>query len=143
MVCLLIAGNISNTRAEDLHLLMVTDKSNDILPLSKDELRRLFLGMPVYRNGQKLKAVINRSDEMCYQIFLQYILGMSHKRYVHTMVSSLYRNGIKTPPTFTAAEEIIEYIHKEKYSVTYIFKHNLPKFNNLNVVQEIWVSRTP
>ncbi|VAW69695.1 hypothetical protein MNBD_GAMMA10-2452 [hydrothermal vent metagenome] len=142
MACLFITDSI-NARADDLHLLMVTDESNQILPLSKDELRRLFLGMPVYRNGNKLKAAINRSDEMCYQIFLQYILGMSHKRYVHTMVSSLYRNGIKTPPIFTRADDVIDYLHEEDYSVTYIFKHNLPQFNNLNVVQEIWVSKTP
>ncbi len=143
MICLFITGGFNSAQANDLHLLLITDKSNKIQPLSKDEMRRLFLGMPVYRNGNKLKAAINRSDEMCYQIFLQYILGMSHKRYVHTMVSSLYRNGIKTPPIFTSPEKIIEHIHTEPYSVTYIFKHNLSKFNNLNVVQEIWVSRTP
>ncbi len=143
MISLFITGSIGCVQAEDLHLLLITDKSNKIQPLSKDEMRRLFLGMPVYRNGNKLKAAINRSDEMCYQVFLQYILGMSHKRYVHTMVSSLYRNGIKTPPKFTSAEKIIDYIHEEDYSVTYIFKHNLSNFNNINVVQEIWVSRTP
>ncbi|VAW65423.1 hypothetical protein MNBD_GAMMA09-2970 [hydrothermal vent metagenome] len=144
IICLLLIGSSATVRAEkDLHLLMVTDKSNEISPLNTQELRKLFLGVPIYRNNHQLKPMINRGDEMCYQIFLQYILGMSHKRYVRTMVSSLYRNGIKSPPVFIDIDDVAGYLREEPYSITYIYKHNLPKFDNIKVIQEIWVSRAP
>lgn len=145
---LLLSSNNALAGEEKMRLLLVTKAEYKPLPLNKNELRRLFLGMPVYRDGKKLSPLINKSEGFCYQVFLQSIVGMSEKRYERTLLSGFYRKGIATPMIYEDKNDLLSELKNQTTSITFLFDHGEENSNNLsidndenlNVVQEIWIS---
>ena len=139
-LALLLFGNIAALHADHARLLLVTGAENKMNPLDKNELRRLFLGMPVYRSGEMLKPLVNKTDERCYQIFLQSVIGMSQKRYERTLVLGVYRQGYRSPPVYTQLEELQAELKNNPDGVSFIYDQGQFKDVPFNVVQEIWIS---
>jgi len=139
-LALLLFGNIAVLHADHARLLLVTGSKNHINPLDKNELRRLFLGMPVYRSGEMLKPLLNKTDERCYQIFLQSVIGMSQKRYERTLVLGIYRQGYRSPPVYTKLEELQAELNRNPDGVSFIYDQGQFKDVPFYVVQEIWIS---
>jgi len=106
--------------------------------LSAAELQRLFLGMPVTRHGQSLRALVNRSDDRSYQIFLQAVMGMSAPTYQRRLLGRLYRKGIQPPPVVEDFEALLAAVKESPGTVTYVLAGDLPDDPELRVVQELW-----
>jgi len=132
--------NSSVLFAGDLRLLLITKVDYKPLVFDKNELRRLFLGIPVYRNGEALQPLINKSERRSYQVFLQTTLGMSQKRYERSLVSDVYRQGAKTPSIYTNFKKLLRDLNKEENAISFYYDHGEPIGNKFNVVQEIWIS---
>ncbi|VAW60104.1 hypothetical protein MNBD_GAMMA08-1914 [hydrothermal vent metagenome] len=145
---LLLSGNNAMADEEKMRLLLITKSEYKPLPLNRNELRRLFLGMPVYREGKKLSPLINKSEGFCYQVFLQSIIGMSEKRYERALLSGFYRQGIASPIIYEDMNALLSELKKQESSITFLFDHSdansgnadITNDKNLNVVQEIWIS---
>lgn len=142
LLCLCCIGAINTVQAGEDRLVLVAPEGQKVQPLNKTELRRLFLGLPVYRKGVLLQPLINKSEDFCYQVFLQSIVGMSQKRYERTLVSSLYRQGINSPPVYTDVDKILEEMTKSSSRVSFMFIHDGTELTgkSLEIVQEIWAS---
>ncbi len=123
-----------------MRLLLITKSDYKPLPFSKTELRRLFLGVPVYRNGKSLQPLINKSEDLCYQVFLQSTLGMSQKRYERSLVSDIYRQGISSPTIYHDLDELLEDLNKKNMAISFYYDHGVPVDKEFNIVQEIWIS---
>ncbi len=133
----------SSVNSEDLRLFLVTKNENTPPALSKNELRSLFLGIPVYRNNNKLEPLINKSDERCYQTFLQSVLGMSNKRYERVQASMLDQAEMTVPPVYTDLDKLMFDLKKKNSAISFVFLEKELADDSLNVVQEIWISGTP
>ncbi|VAX00949.1 hypothetical protein MNBD_GAMMA22-976 [hydrothermal vent metagenome] len=129
--------------AEERRLLLITKPDYKPSPLDKNELRRLFLGIPVYRKGERLIPLVNKSGDLCYQVFLQSILGMSQKRYERVLVSGFYRQGVRSPTVYTSQDNLLLDLKNKKLGISFLFDNDSGEEKNFNVVQEIWVSDTP
>ncbi len=113
------------------------------MPLDKNELRRLFLGISVYRKGERLVPLVNKSGELCYQVFLQSILGMSQKRYERVLVSGFYRQGVRSPSIYVDQQNLLIDLQDKKFGISFLFDNGTGVEKQFNVVQEIWISDTP
>ena len=143
MLIILQMSCISSVFAEELRLLLITRAEYKPLPLDKNELRRLFLGMPVYRNGKKLIPLINKSEKLCYQVFLQSVVGLSQKRYERSLVSGLYRQGVIAPVVYEDKKDLLKDLSKKDGTISVMFDQGEGKEKEFNVVQEIWISDEP
>ncbi|VAW51364.1 hypothetical protein MNBD_GAMMA06-948 [hydrothermal vent metagenome] len=129
-----------SVKSEDLRLFVVTKTENTLPVLSKSELRSLFLGTPVYRNNKKLEPLINKSDERCYQTFLQSVLGMSNTRYERVQASMLDQKGAVVVPVYTDLDKLMFDLKRKNSAISFVFLEKELADNSLNVVQEIWIS---
>jgi len=143
VIILLQVSGISSVFSEELRLLLITRAEYKPLPLDKNELRRLFLGMPVYRSGEKLIPLINKSEELCYQVFLQSVVGLSQKRYERSLVSGLYRQGVIAPVVYEDKKDLLKDLSKKDRTISVMFDQGEGKEKAFNVVQEIWISDEP
>jgi len=140
LIIFVLLSNSSVAYAEELRLLLITKENFKPLVFDKNELRRLFLGVPVYRNGKALQPLINKSEDLCYQVFLQSTLGMSQKRYERSLVSGVYRQGAKTPEIYTNFKKLLGDLNKKENAISFYYDHGQPIDKSLNIVQEIWIS---
>lgn len=143
MLVLLQVSGISPVLSEELRLLLITRAEYKPLPLDRNELRRLFLGMPVYRNGEKLIPLINKSEALCYQVFLQSVVGLSQKRYERSLISGLYRQGVVAPVFYEDKKDLLKDLNKKDRTISVMFDKGEGKEKVFNVVQEIWISDEP
>jgi hypothetical protein len=143
VLILLQVSGISSVFSEELRLLLITRAEYKPLPLDRNELRRLFLGMPVYRNGEKLIPLINKSEELCYQVFLQSVVGLSQKRYERSLISGLYRQGVVAPVVYEDKKNLLKDLSKKDRTISVMFDQGEGKEKAFNVVQEIWISDEP
>ncbi len=137
---MLMLCQTSSLIAGDLRLLLITKSGYKPLPFSKIELRRLFLGVPVYRDGKALQPLINKSEDLCYQVFLQSTLGMSEKRYERSLVSDIYRQGVKSPNIYHDFNKLLEDLNKKNMAISFYYDHGVSTDKKFNIVQEIWIS---
>ncbi len=138
----LLIFDINISVAQHRQLLIITNHKTNIAPLTKNEIKQLFLGVAVYRAGKALTPLINKKSDFCYQVFLQSALGMSHKRYERVLVSSLYRQGVTPPKIHTDINELLLEIKANPTAISFIFKDDIPEESKPNIVQEIWTSGT-
>lgn len=128
--------------AEDRRLLLVTDSASGVASLSKGEIRRLFLGLPVEKGGHLLKAAVNRSDPLLYEVFLQKIVGMSSIVYERHLLANVIQIGVQRPQVFTDTPTLISALKRNRDTVTVLWDGDLRATPNLTVIGELWHNTT-
>ncbi len=83
-----------------LVLVLVTARSNQIEKLQPRQFRKLFLDVPVFSNNEQLIPLINTSDKLLYEIFLQKVVYMSVRNYERMLISNTFRTGRPRPEMF-------------------------------------------
>lgn len=119
-------------------LVLVTAKATGIRSLTTSEIRRLLMGLPVSKNGKKLEAVINQSDPLLYQVFLQKVVFMSAQVYERHLLENVVQLGGQRPTIHNQQEALVEDLHRHPGKVSYIWNYKLRIYPSLVAVGETW-----
>ena len=119
-------------------LVLVTAKATGIRSLTTSEIRRLFMGLPVSKNGKKLEAVINQSDPLLYQVFLQKVVFMSAQIYERHLLENVVQLGGQRPKIHNQQEALVADLHRHPGKVSYIWNYKLRIYPSLVAVGETW-----
>jgi hypothetical protein len=122
-------------------LVLVTRAGGSDVHLSAPEIRRLFLGLPVARHEHPLIAVINQTDSLLYQVFLQKILFMSAPLYERQLLTNVVRQSGHYPHVYTDQRELLQALRTQPNTVTYMWRDQMDANSGLVVVTEIWQGR--
>ena len=119
-------------------LLLVCGIESEIPPLSHIEVRKLFLGLPVEKNGQQLKPLRNSSDPLLTEVFLQKIIFMSKRKYEGQLVARVFRMGGVRPQVYKKLDELVDVLQQSPVSVTYMWSDQLEQTTNLKLIGVLW-----
>ncbi len=115
---LLLCNIVGIASATDKKVVLVTSAHMENLSLNRLEVRQLFLGGNVTKNGTRIVPIINDSDPLLYEIFLQKIVFMSARTYERRLISRV--------------------LHKGSQRIQ--FSSNLASFENSLITNPGWVS---
>jgi hypothetical protein len=107
--------------AEDRALVLVVRSDSPIESIDSIELRKLYLGISVRRNGRTLQPLLNRTSLRLEQIFLQNIVAMSEASYERRVLQMAVKFGRPTPRAFTKPEELRTALLADSHAVTYMW----------------------
>lgn len=124
--------------AQAEQLLLITAGDWPAGPLSGDEIKRLFLAAPVSRDGRKLVPVINRSDGLTYQIFLQSVMGRSAYTYEKQLLGRLYTSGIQPPEVIRERARLYDVLRSRPGAISFILARDLDAQAGLRTLQVLW-----
>ena len=116
-------------------LVIVTSNDSDLVPLNAKELRKLYLGLKVKKNGEHLKPVQNYSDDILHEVFLQKIMFMTSRTYQRQLKLRTIRKGIKPPVEFSSNKPILDVLVNNKNSIAYMWKTEAESNPNIRVLQ--------
>lgn len=133
----LLAGITRAISDESRRLVLVTNPNSGIHSLTATETRRLFLGLPVTKDGHPLEAAINRSDPFLYQVFLQKIVYMSSSVYERHLLSNVVQLGGQRPPSFNDAQALINALTRTPGTVAVLWEDQA-RGSQLTILGEIW-----
>jgi len=117
---------------------LVTSSTSPIQDIDSLELRKLFLGFNVTRDGKFVKGLRNTEDDDLNSIFLQSVVAMSEKSYMRRLLSLPLRQGIPRPSEYDEPEHLLNALSRNPYSVTYMWKHAADRSTDVKTLNVLW-----
>lgn len=124
--------------AADLDLVLVAARHSSIASMSAEDVRRLYLGVPLVSGDQSVKPLLNDTDPLLREIFMQQILFMSADAYQRQTISRTYRTGAPPPPTYTDMSELIKALKTDPRAVTYMLRSTAITAPDLKIIEQLW-----
>lgn len=141
LVLLALAGPGLVTAGENGRgLVLVADAgAPSMAPLTAAETRRLYLGMPVTRDGRRLEPLLNLADERLYDVFLQKVMFMSASAYQRQLTQRfLHGRGLR-PAVYRDRAALFAALAANPEAVTYVmWRDEAERHADLQVVAVLW-----
>ncbi len=125
------------TEAMD-NAVLVYSSDNPMPRFTSKELRLLYLGYTVTKDDQTYQAIINESDPVTYNQFLQKIMHMTDRQYKRQLVSRVFRFGGQKPLEFDQIDLLLRHLKTHANSVTFMMPETVRKLGNIKIIQPLW-----
>lgn len=125
--------------AEDqpLQLVIVTSQQSRIKALSGPVLRKVYLGSVSGISFQPIHPLINQSNRMLHEMFLQKVLFMSKNTYERHLRHTKFPTGTVLPIHYRSEAKLIEYLNAHPDSITCLTEQAAAKKPSLRVVMRL------
>ncbi len=124
--------------AEEKTLVLVSSRSAPAFQLTRKETRLLFMGLPVDKGGRPLQALLNASDPLAYQVFLQKVIYMSAQNYEKRLLSKVFRLGGRRPPKFRDPQQLLRALSAQPNAVSFMWESRARHHPQLRIVARLW-----
>ena len=126
--------NAESTRS----VVIVAGSSSPLVGFSRKEVRRLYLGIPVYKDGLRIRPLLNYTDTEIEKIFLQKIIYMSRRNYERSILSNVYRRGEQRPEKYTDISLLIDELKRSPDTLSYIWQDQLDEHEDIKTIGILW-----
>ena len=124
--------------AEGRKLVLVAGGQSAAAMLSPEEVRKLYLGVAVTKDGKTFLPLCNHTDMVAYEVFMQKIMYMSGPAYERALMTRLVRTTSSIrPPEYAAEKELLQALAATPNAVTYMWADKA-EAAGLRVVAELW-----
>ncbi len=138
LVCLCLIGISNAAQSTQRRLLLVCGSESTISSLSPKEVRKLFLGVPITKDGVRLIPLRNASDPLVEEVFLQRMIFLSKRSYERQLLSRVFRFGGVLPPVFKNLPELINELHRSPGAVSYMWSGQAAHADDLKSIGVLW-----
>jgi hypothetical protein len=138
-VVLLLVGLLSAAPvAAQNRVVLVASKDSPIETLSSFEVRKIYLGITVFKDGRAVRALRNLTDQKLNDVFLQSVVGLSEERYERRLLTNVFKFGTARPEEYSNAALLARALQANPYAVTYLWvmDDNVPE--GLKVLRVLW-----
>lgn len=101
-------------------LVLVANAQSAIQKLSADEARKLYLGVPMLVDSQRIHPLRNNSDPMVQEMFMQKVMFMSTPAYERQILSRVFRMGGTRPQSYAELRELLKALENDPAAVTFL-----------------------
>lgn len=119
-------------------LILAASLQANIPRLTVQETRKLYLGLPVEKNGVTLKPLLNTSDNLLFEVFLQKVTFMSSEAYEKQVLSIVFRLGGQRPEAIGDKHRLNALLLEQPDSVTFMWSSDLNAYRGLKPVGTLW-----
>ena len=136
--CGLLAVASHSAFAADRSLVLVRSEQAVAPALTEQEVRKLFLGEALIKDGQRVQALRNLTDPFLYEVFLQKIIFMSARNYERQLLSRVFRLGGQRPPVYENFYEMIAVLKSNPVAVTFMWEDDAKSIPGIKVSTLLW-----
>lgn len=137
LFCLCVAFSAATPAGDNRRLVLAARIDSNITTLSAPEVRRLFLGVPIFANGSPVQPLRNASDPLIEEVFLQKVLFMSRESYERLLLTKVMRTGGMRSLAYTTDAQLMQAIENNRNAVTYVWAGDLGG-KPLRIIAELW-----
>jgi hypothetical protein len=137
LALLLAAAAILPASAEETLVLIVSAQSK-VDQLDSLEVRKLFLGMTVTHNGDRLRPLLNESDLRIQQVFFQNIVSMTDMTYDRRLLRLALQGGRALPPVYTDASRLIDAVAADPAAVSFSWEKDVQRDKRIKILRVLW-----
>lgn len=141
LALLLVAGSPASFGQEVHTLVLVAGQNSDIPVLRPEEVRSTFMGAPEVKNNVRLKPVLNETDPLLREVFLQKVMFVSWKHYQQRLVEQAFRAGWPMPQIVYDQTALAKALREQPGALTYMWE-TTAKALGVKIVQVLWSGST-
>jgi hypothetical protein len=119
-------------------LVLIVSAASKIEQLDSLEVRKLFLGLTVTHDGNRLRPVLNESDERVKQIFLQNIVSMSDITYDRRLLRLSLIQGQTQPTAYKNITLLINSVAADPSAVSYAWAKDVAHETRIRILRVLW-----
>jgi hypothetical protein len=119
-------------------VVLIASSTSPLNNISSIELRKIYLGFNVMRDGQAIKGLRNTGDEDLNHIFLQTVVAMSETSYMRRQLSQTLRKGIPRSPEYDNIKDLIKALSSNPYSVSYMREDAAEREPDVKILRVLW-----
>jgi len=98
----------------------------------------LFLGVPMTKDKVRLRPLLNTSDRLATDVFLQQIIFMSKREYERQLLSRVFRLGDQRPPEYENIDALLNALLDTPGSVSYMWSEQFGHQSGLKSLGVLW-----
>jgi hypothetical protein len=118
-------------------VVLVAAKNSPLETLSSFEVRKIYLGIAVFKNGRTISAFRNGSDPRLSDVFFQSVVGLSEERYERRLLTNVFKYGTARPGEISDASQVKALLVTNPYTVSYLWvTDEVPE--GLKVLRVLW-----
>lgn len=134
--------SINSAKAETQRsLLVVSSVDSSITTISPNEVRKLFLGVPVMKGKIQLRPLRNASDPSLEEVFLQKVVFMSKRSYERRLLSSVFRHGGQRPEVYSNLAELVNKLNRSPESLSYMWSDQIENHEGIISKGVLWTGQ--
>jgi len=124
--------------AAERQVVLVAATTSPLHNLDSLELRKVYLGFTVKRDGNVIKGLRNTEDQDLNSIFLQTVVAMSEKSYNNRLLSLTIRQGTPRPAIYNKLDGLLAALLTKPYSVSYMWKDDAVESSKIKILRVLW-----
>ena len=105
--------------AEEQRIAIVVNAESGITTISSKQVRRAYLGASIVLNGTEIKPLLNQTDQLATEVFLQKIMFMSAEAYERQLISRSFQGGIR-PRAYENLAALLTALHSDNAAITFM-----------------------
>lgn len=125
----------------DQDIVLVASARSPLSSIAPPDVRRLYLGIPIVQAGREVMPLINHSNTLVKELFLQKVLFMSAQIFERQMVSRVFRQGGAKIPEFSDLRTLAAALIADPMAVSFMMPSALRSLEGLKALNELWVHK--
>jgi hypothetical protein len=122
----------------DETVVLIVSAESKVEQLDSLEVRKLFLGMTVTHNGNRLRPLLNEADPRIKDVFLQNIVAMSDMTYDRRILLLALQGGRSMPGVYTNSTTLINSVASDPTAVSFAWGKDVQHDKRIKVLRVLW-----
>jgi hypothetical protein len=119
-------------------LVLIVSADSKVEQLDSLEVRKLFLGLTVTHNGDRLRPVLDETDARIKEIFLQNIVSMSETTYDRSVLRLALIQGQIKPIAYKDIALLIKAVIADPTAVSYAWAQDVVHDPRIKILRVLW-----
>jgi hypothetical protein len=127
---------------ENHTMVLATSSASALPPITIQEARKLFMGVPFEKGGEHPVPLLNTSNALTYEVFLQKVAFMSASAFETQTISIVFRLGGKRPEIFKDVKDLVKALQENPGAVTFLWEDQVRANQGIKSVNILWQGST-
>src|ERR1700682_6206781 len=138
LLAALVSAPVTPPGAADETLVLIVSADSKVDQLDSLEVRKLFLGMTVTHNGDRLRPLLNEAEPRLKDVFLQNIVSMTDMTYDRRLLRLALQGGRSLPPGFADKVSLINAVAADPTAVSFAWAKDVQHDRRIKVLRVLW-----
>jgi hypothetical protein len=122
----------------DESLVLIVSADSKVEQLDSLQVRKLFLGMTVTHNGDRLRPLLNEAEPRLKEVFLQNIVSMTDMTYDRRTLRLALQGGRSLPVVYSDKVMLINSVAADPTAVSFTWAKDVQHDNRIRILRVLW-----
>jgi hypothetical protein len=138
LLALLLGVAAALPASADERLVLIVSADSKVEQLDSLEVRKLFLGMTVTHNGDRLRPLLNEAESRLKAVFLQNIVSMTDMTYDRRTLRLALQGGRSLPVVYTDKATLINSVAADPTAVSFAWEADVQYDKRIRILRVLW-----